>query len=66
MSEIEWWAYIHNNGSLHVKRFFGIGDIIEAQSSPFVKKVYGPVPLGSRDSAIIYFKSKIEAEADLP
>lgn len=59
MDDIEWWAYIHINGSLIVKRYFDLGDIIEALRSDFVEKVYGPVPLGNRRSAEFYFKSKV-------
>jgi len=35
----KWWGYIHENGTLHVKRFFGAEDIWEAEASPFVRSV---------------------------
>ena len=62
MSKIEWWAYIHENGSLHVKRYFDRGDILEAQASPFVKKVFGPVPVDTRAGAVAFFTSKMEVD----
>ena len=49
---IKWWGYLHENGTLHVKRFFDMEDIFEAESSPFVDRVYGPWEADSRDGAI--------------
>ena len=37
-----WWGYIHTNGTIQVKRYFGPEDIREAHESPFVARVYGP------------------------
>lgn len=37
-----WYAYIHQDGTLHVKRYFGDGDIVEAHDSPFVVSITGP------------------------
>lgn len=62
MNEIEWWAYVHVNGSLQVKRFFDLEDIMEAQRSDFVERVFGPVPVGTRSGAIAYFTSKMEVD----
>lgn len=39
---LEWYCYEHINGSLHLKRYFGLDDINEARESTFVKKVRGP------------------------
>ncbi len=39
---LEWYCYEHTNGSLHLRRYFGLDDINEARESPFVKKVRGP------------------------
>jgi len=40
---LEWYAYKHVNGTLHIKRFLGdMGDIEEARMSPFVAQVVGP------------------------
>ena len=52
MSEILWWAYIHTNGSLQIKRYFSQEDITEACASPFVTRLVGP------------FKAKDRADAE--
>ena len=37
---IEWYAYKHNNGTIHLRRYFGDPlDIQEAIESPFVDSV---------------------------
>ena len=37
---IEWYAYKHINGSIHLRRWFGDSlDIQEANESPFVESV---------------------------
>ena len=56
---MKWWGYIHTNKSIQVKRFFGIGDIIEAKGSPFVKRAYGPFEANDRDDAIKYIKLRM-------
>lgn len=44
MSEqIKYWGYIHENGSLIMKRYFSTLDLSEALKSPFVKEVFSPV-----------------------
>lgn len=40
--EIKWWGYLHTDGSVHVKRYFGPEDLVEARESPFVRSAYGP------------------------
>lgn len=47
-----WWGYLHVNGTLQVKRFFHINDILEAQESPFVERANGPYPAADREEAI--------------
>ena len=41
MSDIQWWGYLHVNGSAHCKRYFGPEDTAEASESPFVDIVSG-------------------------
>lgn len=44
-SAIRWYGYLHNNGTLHVRRYigdFGESDIEECRASPFVREVFGP------------------------
>jgi hypothetical protein len=52
---IEWWAYIHINGKLQVKRYFSTEDLAEATASPFVERIYAPKPFTSRSEAIKHF-----------
>ncbi len=51
MNEIQWWGYIHTNGQLQIKRYFGPRDITEALESPFVRTAFGPVEANSREEA---------------
>ena len=40
---LEWYAYKHVNGTLHLKRYLGDPeDLHEASTSTFVEQVYGP------------------------
>ena len=55
-----WWGYIHTNSSLQVKRFFDYEDLSEARQSSFVKKVYGPWKVHSRDEALEALKKSAE------
>lgn len=48
---IQWWAYLHTNNTFHLKRYFGRLDIDEANESPFVRAVFGPVDAINRDDA---------------
>lgn len=50
--KLKWWAYIHENGSLQVKRFFGPRDLEEAYESPFVDYVISPFEAENREEAI--------------
>lgn len=38
----EWWGYLHQNGKIHVKRFFSDIDMQDAAESPFVLAYCGP------------------------
>ena len=53
---VKWWGYIHVDGSLHVKRFFDFGDILEAQASDFVKSVTAPFEADSRSESMEVYK----------
>lgn len=52
-----WYAYKHTEGGIHAKRFFGEEDISEAESSPFVVEVRGPIE-GTKEDAINLFKDE--------
>lgn len=59
-SGVQWWGYVHINGSLQVKRYFSTRDLVEARESPFVKSVYGPWEASGRDDAISKLKQEID------
>jgi len=57
---MEWYGYLHINGTLHVKRFFGdYGDIIECKQSDFVLCSAGPFDANSREEALAILKEKL-------
>ena len=58
---IQWWGYLHKEGTFHVKRFFSQQDIDEAVLSPFVSQVAGPWDCNSREEAIEKLKKDLEA-----
>lgn len=62
---IEWWGYLHMDGSLHVKPYFGPEDIAEAWESPFVNTVFGPWKCGSRKGALGLLKESIGNDMSL-
>ena len=51
MKELEWWGYIHINGTLQIKRYFDQLDITEAYESPFCTDIRGPVEANTREEA---------------
>lgn len=53
MTEDEkWWGYIHVNGNIQVKRYFGADDLYDAEESPFVREVFGPFKSSGREEAL--------------
>lgn len=58
--KLEWYAYKHTNGSLHLKRYLGdYGDIVEARESPFVQTVTGPFEANQRSTAEDIMKARL-------
>jgi len=55
----KWWGYLHTEGTLHVKRYFGPMDIDEAYESPFVSLVAGPWECKDREEALKKLKKTI-------
>ncbi len=45
---LQWWGYLHIDGTVHVKRYFDDKDIEDARESDFVRVVAGPIT-GERD-----------------
>jgi hypothetical protein len=57
----EWWGYLHVDGSVHVKRYFGPKDIAEAWQSDFVQDVTRPFLAEDRDDALQKIHVKYKA-----
>jgi hypothetical protein len=51
--QIQWWAYLHTNESVHVKRYYNKADLEEALESDFVKDVFGPFEAETRNVASV-------------
>lgn len=60
---MKFWAYIHENGTLHTKRYFDEGDIIEAQESDFVRCVLMPIDAKSIAEAAKIFRDIVDGLA---
>lgn len=56
---VEWWGYLHINGSIQVKRFYDKRDLDEARESPFVERVIDPFLAGTRKDALEKIKKLI-------
>jgi len=54
--EILWWGYRHVDGTLHLKRYFDVQDLIEARESPFVEVHTNKFEAPSREDAMIKLK----------
>ena len=54
MNQIMWWGYLHQNGSIQVKRWFGdhADYTDDCQGNPFVQKVVKPFAADSREKAV--------------
>lgn len=58
MKKLEWWGYVHINGRIQVKRFFGQRDIDEANESDFVVRTAGPFMATDRADAFRIMEDK--------
>jgi hypothetical protein len=61
-SSNQWYGYLHENGSLHVKRYDpvqGPGDIREALDSDFVSHLVGPFDANTREEALVYAQDNL-------
>ncbi len=56
----QWWGYVHTNGSLQAKRWWGDErDIQDANESPFVARVVRPFPCDSGTQALEEIKLRL-------
>ena len=49
--KFKWWAYLHKNRDIRVKRFFTMDSIEDAKTSPFVDKIMAPFHAEGRSEA---------------
>jgi len=49
-----WWGYLHSNGTIQVKRWFGdhADYTTDCQDNPFVQRVVPPFEAASREEAL--------------
>ena len=60
-AKLNWYGYLHINGTLHIKRFLGdYGDIDECKQSDFVLCSVGPFEAESRKEAFVILQEKIK------
>jgi hypothetical protein len=52
MNKLYWWAYLHINGGVQVKRYLDQQDFDDAEESPFVLSFVGPFLAADRDEAM--------------
>lgn len=50
--KLEWYAYRHVNGTIHLKRYFDKFDISETRASFFVAEVTGPFECSKKNDAL--------------
>jgi hypothetical protein len=61
MSEIMWWGYLHSNGTLQLKRWFGDHkDYTEdCEGNDFVLQVVRPFAANSREKALEILETRL-------
>lgn len=61
MSDVEWWGYLHQNGTVQLKRWFGDHkDYTEdCEGNDFVQRVVPPFSAESRDMALYLLSDKL-------
>jgi len=61
MNEIMWWGYLHQNGTVQLKRWFGdVQDYTtDCQGNDFVQRVVPPFEAKTRDEALVVLKERL-------
>lgn len=54
MGRNQWYGYVLENQSVHVKRYADQKDIDEANESSFVEYVVGPFDADTREEALLF------------
>jgi len=60
-NEMMWWGYLHSNGSLQVKRWFGDRKdyLDDCRGNDFVQRVASPFVATSREEAIKILQERL-------
>lgn len=58
MEKLKWWGYLHSNGTLQLKRWFGdVKDYTDdCEGNDFVQRVCYPFEAGTREEALLVLK----------
>jgi hypothetical protein len=61
MNELMWWGYLHQNGSIQVKRWFGDHKdyTTDCEGNDFVVQVVKPFACDSREHAINQIRNQL-------
>lgn len=57
---LEWWGYIHTDGTLHIKRYLSETQILDALNSDFVKVISGRVYADDKKEATKLIKEDLK------
>jgi hypothetical protein len=62
-----WWGYLHSNGNIQVKRWFGDHKDYtdDCEGNPFVSVVITPFYANNRDEAIAHITKKLNEFGEL-
>lgn len=65
MNEPMWWGYLHQNGSIQVKRWFGdhADYTDDCYGNDFVQKVVRPFAASSREEAVEIITQRLSQNA---
>jgi hypothetical protein len=61
MSDLMYWGYLHSNGSIQVKRWFGDHKDYtdDCKDNPFVLHVVPPFHADTREDAMVIVESRV-------
>lgn len=61
MDKLMWWGYLHSNGTVQIKRWFGDHEDYKGDcyGNPFVQIVVPPFEADSRDEALKILLTKL-------
>jgi hypothetical protein len=62
MNELMWWGYLHQNGSVQVKRWFGdhADYTTDCRGNDFVQTVVQPFAAETREEALAYITGQVK------